>query len=68
MPKDVVNSLLLVCNIWIEGENILEFVEVFHPRGLLTSGLSPFFFLNTRVGIDADESESHWFGEMALCQ
>lgn len=30
MPKDVVNSLLLVCNIWIEGENIFEFVEVFH--------------------------------------
>lgn len=30
MPKDVVNSLLLVCNIWIEGENIFEFVEIFH--------------------------------------
>lgn len=42
MPKDVVNSLLLVCNIWIEGENIFKFVEVFHLRGSLASALSPF--------------------------
>lgn len=42
MPKDVVNSLLLVCNIWIEGENIFEFVEVFHLRGSLAFALSPF--------------------------
>lgn len=41
MPKDVLNSLLLVCNIWIEGENLFEFVEVFHPRGSLAYAHSP---------------------------
>lgn len=42
MPKDVVNSLLLVCNIWIEGENIFKFVKIFHLQGSLASALSPF--------------------------
>lgn len=65
MPKDVVNSLLLVCNIWIEGENIFEFVEVFHLRGSLASALSP--FPERTVRMDADGSDSHWFGEMYLC-
>lgn len=61
MPKNVVNSLLLVCNIWIEGENIFEFVEVFHLRGSLASA-----FPRTTVRMDADGSDSHWFGEMTL--
>lgn len=54
MPKDIINSLLLVCNIWIEGKNILELVEVFHPRGLLTSALSPFSTRNGNTTLDAD--------------
>lgn len=41
MPNDVVNSLLLVCNIWIEGENTFEFVEVFHLRISLASAMLP---------------------------
>ena len=61
MPKNVVNSLLLVCNIWIEGENIFEFVEVFHLRGSLASA-----FPRTTVRMDADGSDSHWLGEMYL--
>lgn len=42
MAKDIVNSLLFVCNIWIEGENIFKYVEVFHPRGSLASARSAF--------------------------